>query len=123
MTIPPNITPPSTEPFTLDPDELLGDDYIDNLILTLLRSRPNNNATTAELDAAINEWETLVHSATIVGMIARGDLTVELAPNGTLAVAIPEHAITADGRHHPKVGRNEPCPCGSALKAKRCCHP
>lgn len=21
----------------------------------------------------------------------------------------------------PKVGRNEPCPCGSGLKAKRCC--
>jgi transposase-like protein len=24
-------------------------------------------------------------------------------------------------RDHPKVGRNEPCPCGSGLKYKRCC--
>ena len=22
---------------------------------------------------------------------------------------------------HPKVGRNDPCSCGSGLKAKRCC--
>jgi len=24
-------------------------------------------------------------------------------------------------RTGPKVGRNEPCPCGSGLKSKRCC--
>ena len=24
-------------------------------------------------------------------------------------------------RPHPKVGRNEPCPCGSGLKFKKCC--
>jgi hypothetical protein len=24
-------------------------------------------------------------------------------------------------REHPKVGRNDPCPCGSGLKYKRCC--
>jgi hypothetical protein len=24
-------------------------------------------------------------------------------------------------REHPKIGRNEPCPCGSGLKFKRCC--
>ena len=23
-------------------------------------------------------------------------------------------------REHPKVGRNEPCPCGSGLKYKKC---
>ncbi len=22
----------------------------------------------------------------------------------------------------PTVGRNDPCPCGSGVKAKRCCH-
>ena len=26
-------------------------------------------------------------------------------------------------RASPKVGRNEPCPCGSGKKAKKCCHP
>ncbi|UEX76835.1 SEC-C metal-binding domain-containing protein [Spiribacter halobius] len=24
-------------------------------------------------------------------------------------------------REHPKVGRNQPCPCGSGRKFKRCC--
>jgi uncharacterized protein YecA (UPF0149 family) len=24
-------------------------------------------------------------------------------------------------RRRPRVGRNEPCPCGSGLKFKRCC--
>ena len=24
-------------------------------------------------------------------------------------------------RHPPRVGRNEPCPCGSGKKFKRCC--
>jgi hypothetical protein len=26
-------------------------------------------------------------------------------------------------RDHPKTGRNEPCPCGSGKKFKKCCHP
>ena len=26
-------------------------------------------------------------------------------------------------REAPKVGRNDPCPCGSGKKAKKCCHP
>ncbi len=25
-------------------------------------------------------------------------------------------------RNEPKVGRNDPCPCGSGKKAKKCCH-
>ncbi|WP_422468151.1 SEC-C metal-binding domain-containing protein, partial [Endozoicomonas sp. ALC013] len=24
-------------------------------------------------------------------------------------------------RQHPKVGRNDPCPCGSGRKYKKCC--
>jgi preprotein translocase subunit SecA len=26
-----------------------------------------------------------------------------------------------DSKTHPKVGRDEPCPCGSGKKHKRCC--
>ena len=26
-------------------------------------------------------------------------------------------------RDHPKVGRNNPCPCGSGKKYKKCCYP
>jgi preprotein translocase subunit SecA len=27
---------------------------------------------------------------------------------------------SADGQEYPKVGRNEPCPCGSGKKYKQC---
>ena len=37
-----------------------------------------------------------------------------LAPAKTSPSAVP-------GRSHPKVGRNEPCPCGSKKKYKKCC--
>jgi len=58
----------------------------------------------------------------------------EAAPAGEAAVATappPEAAISATGapeagprpvrREAPKVGRNDPCPCGSGLKYKKCC--
>ncbi len=36
--------------------------------------------------------------------------------------ALFERAIaTAINREHPKIGRNDPCPCGSGLKFKKCC--
>ena len=35
----------------------------------------------------------------------------------TMATAIPGHAIES----MPKAGRNEPCPCGSGRKYKKCC--
>jgi hypothetical protein len=38
-------------------------------------------------------------------------------PNPPPPVAETKPTIT----HHHKVGRNEPCPCGSTLKFKRCC--
>lgn len=41
----------------------------------------------------------------------------------SLPVPSPEEAIfnTPNRRTMPKVGRNEPCPCGSGKKYKRCC--
>jgi uncharacterized protein len=36
--------------------------------------------------------------------------------------AIAERGIaTSFQREHPKVGRNDPCPCGSGMKFKKCC--
>lgn len=32
-----------------------------------------------------------------------------------------EHAAAAEPRTRPQVGRNEPCPCGSGRKYKKCC--
>ncbi|MCX5693807.1 MAG: preprotein translocase subunit SecA [Candidatus Omnitrophica bacterium] len=33
----------------------------------------------------------------------------------------PKHAARSVQSHQPKVGRNEPCPCGSGKKYKKCC--
>jgi len=33
----------------------------------------------------------------------------------------PQVAITPPSASHPKVGRNDPCPCGSEKKYKKCC--
>lgn len=37
-------------------------------------------------------------------------------PEGDLCVDAPE-----SGRSTPKIGRNDPCPCGSGRKYKKCC--
>jgi preprotein translocase subunit SecA len=31
-----------------------------------------------------------------------------------------ESSVSADAQEYPKVGRNEPCPCGSGKKYKQC---
>lgn len=33
----------------------------------------------------------------------------------------PQHPVTTIRNTVPKVGRNEPCPCGSGKKYKKCC--
>ncbi len=32
------------------------------------------------------------------------------------------HQVETYVRAQPKVGRNDPCPCGSGKKSKKCCH-
>ncbi|MCM8761116.1 MAG: preprotein translocase subunit SecA [Candidatus Omnitrophica bacterium] len=34
---------------------------------------------------------------------------------------LPPHKLTTYKREEPKVGRNDPCPCGSGKKYKKCC--
>ena len=34
---------------------------------------------------------------------------------------VGERAVATVQRQHPKVGRNDPCPCGSGKKFKKCC--
>lgn len=36
---------------------------------------------------------------------------------------LPAHGINPSRRSAPRVGRNDPCPCGSGKKYKRCCLP
>jgi preprotein translocase subunit SecA len=48
-----------------------------------------------------------------------------ISPEGAppQAVAMPEHRASAahSPSNQPKVGRNDPCPCGSGKKYKKCC--
>jgi preprotein translocase subunit SecA len=46
--------------------------------------------------------------------------TLSEQPEGGEATAPPEHPVAPFVREHPKVGRNEPCPCGSGKKYKQC---
>ncbi len=43
-----------------------------------------------------------------------------MSPADTLIPAGPP-IVTSAVRNHPKVGRNDPCPCGSGKKYKKCC--
>jgi len=47
----------------------------------------------------------------------RAKNTTRVAPNSKLSPA-PSSPIS---RATPKIGRNEPCPCGSGKKYKKCC--
>jgi len=43
------------------------------------------------------------------------------APKSTKVSAIEQFGKPVEARTQPKVGRNEPCPCGSGKKYKKCC--
>ena len=42
------------------------------------------------------------------------------APSIPMGRPAPERAIQPERREEPKVGRNDPCPCGSGKKHKKC---
>jgi preprotein translocase subunit SecA len=42
-------------------------------------------------------------------------------PGGGIGPAGPRPAVQPQQREEPKVGRNDPCPCGSGKKYKKCC--
>jgi len=42
---------------------------------------------------------------------------------GPPLAAGPEGLWPGGKRRRPKVGRNDPCPCGSGKKFKKCCQP
>ena len=39
----------------------------------------------------------------------------------SIAEVLAEHDANTESTHNAKVGRNEPCPCGSGKKFKKCC--
>ena len=52
-----------------------------------------------------------------------GGVSARSAMNGEMPAAPPEEKVRPIHRDHPKVGRNDPCPCGSGKKYKHCCFP
>jgi uncharacterized protein YecA (UPF0149 family) len=52
------------------------------------------------------------HQATAIGHIHSGTIMTEVAPSGL---------VETYRRTEPKIGRNDPCPCGSGKKYKHCC--
>ena len=46
---------------------------------------------------------------------------VDRPPDSAEAVAEAETKVKTVVREAPKIGRNDPCPCGSGKKYKKCC--
>jgi len=63
--------------------------------------------------------------ASAIGMSQAGGqaLSAEGAMNGEMPAQPAEEKVQPIRRAQPKVGRNEPCPCGSGKKYKHCCYP
>jgi len=107
--------------FIPDPDatyDLASTDVIDNCRVPL-RSDPRIQAA---LDC-FSEVATLMNSVQGVNVIlpqdvARKVMACKIKATQLLSqVTQPQHRVVSA----PKVGRNDPCPCGSRKKYKRCC--
>ena len=48
-------------------------------------------------------------------------LTYHVVPGKVMAKDVKAGKVKTGTRDQPKVGRNEPCPCGSGKKYKKCC--
>ncbi len=83
--------------------------------------------SSVDLREVLEVWDTLVEFAASPGVISLGisnELPEEegtqlmglLFDGGALSAIAQRPVIAA-----PKVGRNDPCPCGSGEKFKRCC--
>jgi hypothetical protein len=76
--------------------------------------------TKAELRAAIERMAAAVgNSKEDADKVYREMIGEEEAPEPERSYAPPE--ITMPIKAEPKVGRNDPCPCGSGKKYKKCC--
>lgn len=54
-------------------------------------------------------------------MVAVHDSAVNMGYSGMGEAAKPQSKVKTFKRETPKVGRNDPCPCGSGKKYKKCC--
>lgn len=59
-----------------------------------------------------------IHSNDVLGQLIRSGALFDRTRFRPMAVAPTAKQMA---RKPPRIGRNEPCPCGSGLKFKRCC--
>ena len=117
-------------------DDVLWEIWIDGFDTARQLRRPTLGANPAGDAKARNAWAGLV---TLV-QIGRGESTLPKEQVNDLVAKAPDlipHYIETlnawrisqqvagqfrtEARNFGKVGRNEPCPCGSGKKYKRCC--
>nr|WP_262927256.1 YchJ family protein [Phytohalomonas tamaricis] len=107
----------------------------DYLLATWYEDSPNRpDVTPAELDQRDTQWQRLE----IINSMAKGskgevEFKAHFVENGLPQVLHERSRFTktggrwyyvdgvADPRSAPSVGRNDPCPCGSGRKFKKCC--
>ena len=93
----------------------LGDPEIDAVLAELLRFLPDD--APAEADDAVGAPASAAAAASLDAAI--GALVAEIA-NLYDRTAPMRYKVDALRREAPKVGRNDPCPCGSGRKFKQC---
>ena len=85
-------------------------------ILTLIRTMPDPSGNVP----AVVPREAMLRE---LGLQGRDDDPSAPALRLSTGQYEPEPLVTAPLRAESKVGRNDPCPCGSGLKYKKCCGP
>ena len=85
-------------------------DALSRLPVLIAVARQESELDSVELDAVHDEAP-----ADIAGIV------IELHATRLRAVVVDGGTAAPPGRPVGKVGRNEPCPCGSGKKFKRCC--
>lgn len=67
------------------------------------------------IEAAVSE---IANDKKFLGILQKVDITLDDLKD--IAADVIEK-MSAEPVHSEKIGRNDPCPCGSGLKYKRCC--
>jgi len=75
---------------------------------------------TQELEAR-SVWDATEYQGTSWDSQKAMEEAVQAAPDAQAAVAVSDEPVKPIERKQPKVGRNDPCPCGSGKKYKKCC--
>mgnify|MGYP001434752302 CR=1 FL=1 len=88
----------------------------DELILATARRQREHDPHVATLyeRATANMPELHPEAIALPGRLAKEVAKADLS-------VLPEHAERRDAAEAPKAGRNDPCPCGSGKKFKKCC--